>query len=128
MRTLTALAALLFVAASAQQVPASAHANTSCQLQLLVVDQANVPVPNATVTVYTLDGNPGVTAKADANGKVVFPKLGSGMAQVVARASGYESYIAKTTLETGQNAQTVKLHGDRSNNVTTSAVPVDPRS
>ena len=57
MRTLTALAALLFVAASAQQVPASAHANTSCQLQLLVVDQANVPVPNATVTVYTLDGN-----------------------------------------------------------------------
>ena len=128
MRTHTAFAALLFVVASVLQVPASARPSASSQLHLLVLDQTSVPVPNTTVTVYTLDGNPGVTAKTDAAGKVVFPKLGSGMAQVVARASGYESYIAKTTLETGQNAQTVKLHGDRSNNVTTSAVPVDPRS
>lgn len=127
MRTHTALAALLFTVASVLQVPASAHDTTACQLQLRVVDEANLPLSSATVTVYTLDGNPGVTAKTDAQGKVVFAKLGTGMAQVVARAAGYAAYIEKTTLQTGENAQTVKLHTD-GGSVSTSVVPGQPRS
>ena len=127
MRTHIALAALLFLVASVLQVPASARPSASSQLYLLVVDQASAPLPNTTVTVYTLDGNPGVTAKTDAAGKVVFPKLGSGMAQVVARAAGFVPHIEKTTLETGDNVQTVKLYGDRSS-VTTSDAPTAPRS
>jgi hypothetical protein len=114
MRTHTALAALLFAAASVLQVPASAHNHADSQLQLRVVDQANLPLSSATVTVYTLDGNPGVTAKTNADGKVVFSKLGSGMAQVVARAKGYSAFIEKTTLQAGENVQTVKLHTEGS--------------
>jgi hypothetical protein len=121
MRTHTALAALLFAAASFLQVPASAHPNAASQLQLRVVDQADLPLSGATVTVYTLDGNPGVTAKTNAEGKVVFEQLGPGMAQVVARATGYAAYIEKTTLQAGENLQTVKLHSDVSSVTTPSA-------
>ena len=125
MRTHTALAALLFAVASVLQVPASAHPNAASQLQLRVVDQANLPLSSATVTVYTLDGNPGVTAKTDAEGKVVFAKLGPGMAQVVARAAGYEAYIEKTTLQTGENVQTLKLHIE-GGSVSTGIAPAQP--
>ena len=127
MRTHTVFAALLFSIASVPQVRASAYSSPSSQLQLLVVDQASVPLPNTMVTVYTLDGTPGVTAKTDAAGKVVFAKVGSGMAQVVARAAGFVPYIAKTTLEPCENVQTVKLYDDRSS-VTTSDAPPAPRS
>jgi hypothetical protein len=127
MRTHTALAALLFAVASVLQVPAFAHPDASSQLQLRVVDRANLPLSSATVTVYTLDGNPGVTAKTDAEGKVVFTKLGSGMAQVVARANGYSVYIEKTTLQAGENMQTVKLDTENGS-VTTAVAPGQPRS
>ena len=126
MRTHTALAALMFVVASLLQVPASAHPHAGSRLQLVVVDQANVPMPGTTVSVYTLDGTPGVTAKTDAAGKVVFTTLSPGMAQVVVKSIGYVPYIEKTTLETGENAQTVKMHNDRT--VTTSDSPTAPRS
>ena len=126
MRTHTALAALLFVVASVLQVPASAHPSASSRLQLVVVDQANAPLVGTTVAVYTLDGTPGVTAKTDAAGKVVFPKLSDGMAQVVVKAVGFVPHIEKTILEPGENTQTVKMHGDRK--VTSSDSPVAPRS
>jgi hypothetical protein len=127
MRTHTAFAALLFAIASMLQVPASAGPKATSQLQLRVVDQANLPLTGASVTVYTLDGNPGVTAKTDAQGKVVFPQLGPGMAQVVARAAGYTPYIEKTTLEAGENVQTVKLHTE-STSVTIAVDGPSPRS
>lgn len=127
MRTHTAFAALLFAVASFLQVPASAHPNAASQLQLRVVDQADLPLSGATVTVYTLDGHPGVTAKTNAEGKVVFEQLGPGMAQVVARAAGYAAYIEKTTLQAGDNVQTVKLHSDVSS-VTTPIASEQPRS
>lgn len=127
MRTHTAVAALLFAVASFLQVPASAHPNAASQLQLRVVDQAELPLSGATVTVYTLDGKPGVTATTDAKGQVVFENLGSGMAQVVARAAGYASYVEKTTLQAGENMQTVKLHSDVSS-VTTPIASERPRS
>jgi hypothetical protein len=127
MRTHIALAALLFAVASVLQVPASAHPNAASQLQLRVVDQADLPLSGATVTIYTLDGKPGVTSKTNAEGKVVFEQLGSGMAQVVARATGYSAYIEKTTLQAGENVQTVKLHSDVSS-VTTDIASGQPRS
>jgi hypothetical protein len=126
MRTNTALAALLLIIGSILQVPASAHPNASSRLQLVVVDEANVPLAGTTVAVYTLDGTPGVTAKTDAAGKVVFPKLSDGMAQVVVKAVGYVAYIEKTILEPGENSQTVKMHSDRQ--VTSSDSPIAPRS
>jgi Carboxypeptidase regulatory-like domain len=127
MRTHTALATLLVLVTCVLQIPASAYPGASSRLQVLVIDQASMPVPNATVTVYTLDGLPGVTATTDADGKVVFPRLGAGMAQVVARVAGYTPSIEKTTLGTGDNVQTAKLYADRSS-VTTSYAPVTARS
>lgn len=127
MRTKTALAALLLAVVSVLPVPASARSNAASQLQLRVVDQAELPLSGATVTVYTLDGNPGVTARTNAEGKVVFEKLGPGMAQVVARATGYSAHIEKTTLQPGENVQTVKLHSDVSS-VTMPVASEQPRS
>lgn len=127
MRTKTALAALLLAVVSVLPVPASARSNAASQLQLRVVDQADLPLSGATVTVYTLDGNPGVTARTNAEGKVVFEKLGPGMAQVVARATGYSAHIEKTTLQPGENVQTVKLHSDVSS-VTRPVASEQPRS
>jgi hypothetical protein len=61
------------------------------------------------VTVFTLDGNPGVTATADRNGVVVFETLPAGLTQIYARTTGYAPFIEKTTLRRGKNAQTVSL-------------------
>lgn len=109
MRTHTALAALLLITASVLQVPALAQANGRAQLRLVVVDQTRAVVPAATVTIFTLDGNPGITVTADEKGVATFPTLPVGMAEVVARFPGFTPYIEKTTLKTGANAQTVTL-------------------
>jgi hypothetical protein len=109
MRLNTALSALLIATMSLVSVPASAHADTAAQLRLAVVDQANVPLPSATVTVYTLDGNPGITVTTDEYGVASFPVMPVGMAQIHARTPGYAPYIEKTILQAGENTQTVKL-------------------
>lgn len=126
MRTHTVLAALLLVVTSLFQVPVSADPSVSSRLQLVVVNEANVPLPRTTVAVYTLDGKPGVTAQTDAAGKVVFPALSDGMAQVVVKIAGYRSYIEKTILAPGENTQTVKMLGERK--VTSTYSSVAPRS
>jgi hypothetical protein len=108
MRTHTALAALLLVTAFTLQVP-FARAGTHAQLRLLVVDQTNAPLPAATVTVYTLDGNPGVTVTADEKGVAVFHALPTGMTQIHAQFPGFARHVGKATLQRGQNAQTVTL-------------------
>jgi hypothetical protein len=110
MRIHTALAALLFLTASLLQGPAFAQAKAPAQLRLLVVDQTDAAVPGATVTIYTLDGNPGITVTADERGVALFPALPAGMAQIHARFAGLAPYIEKTTLQDGDNAQTVTLH------------------
>jgi hypothetical protein len=109
MRINTALAALLVFTASIVNVPMSAQAETRAQLRLLVVDQANVPLPGAAVTVYTLDGNPGVTVVADAKGVARFAGLGGDLVQIVAKADGFEAYIDKTTLQGQPKMLTVRL-------------------
>ena len=75
-------------------------------------------VPGATVTIYTLDGNPGITLTADERGVAFFPALPAGMAQIHARFAGFAPYIEKTTLQDGDNAQTVTLHKRKTHTVT----------
>ncbi|HEX5107424.1 MAG TPA: carboxypeptidase-like regulatory domain-containing protein [Vicinamibacterales bacterium] len=108
MRIHTALAALLLTA-SLLPVAASAQAGAPARLQLVVVDQTNVPVPAATVTIFTLDGNPAVTVKTDEKGVAQFPALPVGLAEIYARVPGRVPYIEKTTLQRGDNTQTVTL-------------------
>ena len=110
MRIHTALATLLLLTASLLPVPASAQAGAPARLRLLVVDQTNAAVPAATVTIYTLDGNPALTVKADEKGVALFPALPVGMAEIHARVPGLAPYIEKTTLGRGDNTQTVTLH------------------
>ena len=92
------------------QAPATAQTETRAQLRLLVVDRANVPLPSATVTLFTLDGNPGVTVTADEKGVALFPATAVGLAEIVARHPGHSPYIEKATLKAGSNAETVTLH------------------
>jgi hypothetical protein len=90
MRINTALASVLLLAVSVM-LPASALAESRAKLRLVVVDQANNPLPGASVTVYTLDGNPGVTVVADGKGVARFSAVASGLAQIVVRSNGFES-------------------------------------
>jgi hypothetical protein len=110
MRIHTALAALLLLTASLLPVSASAQAGAPARLRLLVVDQANIAVPAATVTIFTLDGNPAVTVTADEKGVAQFPSLPTGLAEIYARVPGLSPYIEKATLQRGENVLTVTLH------------------
>jgi hypothetical protein len=110
MRTHTAFAAAALITALMLQLPSSAQAGSRAKLQLRVVDQTNAVLPHATVTIYTLDGNPGVTATADEMGMVVFPTVATGMTQIVAKFPGFSPSADKAVLKAGSNVQTVKLH------------------
>ena len=109
MRIKIALASLLLAMASLAQVPMLADAHSHAQLRLLVVDQNNAALPHATVTIYTLDGNPGVTVTADEKGVATFSPVAVGVAEIVAKSKGFSPYIDKTTLKPGENTQTVTL-------------------
>jgi hypothetical protein len=109
MRIHTALAALLVVAAASFDVPASAQAASRAQLRLVVVDEGNAALPNAKVTIFTLDGNLGTTVTADEKGVAVFPDLPVGLAEIYATVPGFGPYIDKATLRGGSNAQTLTL-------------------
>jgi hypothetical protein len=108
MRTHTAVAALL-IAASTMSAALFAESSPA-QLQVQVVSDRNAPMPGATVTIYTLDGNPGVTVKADAQGVATFEAVTPGLTQVVTRSEGFAASIGKMTLRAGDNARTVMLH------------------
>ena len=110
MRIHTALAALLVPGFLMFQAPATAQTETRAQLRLLVVDRANTPLPSATVTLFTLDGNPGVTVTADEKGVALFPATAVGLAEIVAKHPGYSPYIDKTTLKAGSNTETLTLN------------------
>jgi hypothetical protein len=93
MRTRTALAALLLLTASVLQVPVLAESEPRAQLRLIVVDQANAALPAAAVTIYTVDGNPGMDVTADANGVVVVPSLPVGFAQICGRERPFRPMV-----------------------------------
>ena len=69
MRLTHALAALLLVAPVC--LPTASAETPQATLRLLVVDQTNAVLPHATVSIYTLDGQPGVRATADEHGIVI---------------------------------------------------------
>src|SRR5678815_4718101 len=110
MRIKTALASLVLITAMAFQAIALAEAGAPAELRLLVVDQQNAAMPHATVTIYTLDGKPGMTVKTDGKGFAVFPALSAGLTQIMAESSGFSPYIDKTIVQPGVNTQTVILH------------------
>ena len=80
------------------------------QLHVQVVSERNASLAGATVTIYTLDGNPGVSAKADAQGVATFETVTPGLTQIVVSSERFASSIDKVTLRAGDNASTVTLH------------------
>lgn len=106
------IALTAFVLSIASLIPASpvlAETRDQAQLQVVVVDQVSVGLPTATVTIYTLDGNPAITVKADKKGVVSFPKLPVGLAQIRVVSPGLAPYIEAITLPGGATTQTITL-------------------
>ncbi len=110
MRTHTAVAALLMVASSMSPVAFAAPAAVPAELKVQVYNERHAEMPGASVTIYTLDGNPGVTVIADDHGVARFDTVAAGMTQIVARSSHFAPSISKVTLQPGDNVQTVTLH------------------
>ena len=107
MRLTHALAALLLVAPVC--LPTASAETPQATLRLLVVDQTNAVLPHATVSIYTLDGQPGVRATADEHGIVYLPSMAAGLTQIVASYPGFSPSLEKATLKAGDNLETVKL-------------------
>lgn len=104
-------AAVLMASFAAFQTAALAENNQRAQLRLTVVDEANSPVPNATVTVYTIQGPR--TVNADEKGAIVMNDLPADLTQVWARTptlSGAEA----AKLNAGTNQQTLTVHASTS--------------
>ena len=112
MRTNVIAAAVLLASLAAFQTPALADDNQRAELRLTIVDEANSPVPNATVTVYTIHGPR--TVNADEKGALVIAGLPAELTQVWARTSGNLSGAEAAKLTRGVNRQTVTLHTVRS--------------
>jgi hypothetical protein len=105
----TALASVVLMVAFALQAFPSAEATAPAELRLLVVNQQNAALPHATVTIYTLDGKPGVTIKADDKGVALFPAVSTGLTQIVVKSSGFSQGVEKTVVQPGVNTHTLTL-------------------
>ena len=99
----------MVLAASLNVAPAFAEARPQATLRLTIVDQTNAVLPHAVVTIYTLDGQPGVRAVADEHGVVYLPTIAAGLTQIVASHPGFAPAFEKATLKAGANASTVRL-------------------
>ena len=107
MRMNMIVAALALGTFSALQTPALAQQDARAQLRLTVVDEANSPVPNATVIIFTMYG-PRIVS-ADQTGVVVVAELPAELTQVWTRTARLEGAEA-TKLKPGKNTQTLTLH------------------
>ena len=110
MKTKLIVAAALLASVSVLQVPALAQNEGRAQLRLTIVDEANAPVPNAIVTVFTMQGPRDVNT--DEKGVVVLADLPVAMTQWWAR-SGDLSSAEATRLKPGQNNQAMTLHSSK---------------
>jgi len=108
MKTKLIVAAALLASVSVLQVPALAQNEGRAQLRLTIVDETNVPLPNANVTVYTISGPR--TVNADEKGVVVVADLPVEMTQWWVRTPGHLSSADATKLKAGENKQAVTLH------------------
>jgi len=104
------VAAALLTSLSVLQTPALAQNDGRAQLRLTIVDETNAPMPNATVTVFTMYGPR--TVNADQKGVVVFAALPAATTQWWARTPGF-SNAEVTRLKPGENKQTVTLHATK---------------
>ena len=100
-------AAVVLASCAAFQTSALAQNDQRAQLRLTVVDETNSPVPNATVTVYTIHG--ARTVNADAKGAVVMADLPTELTQVWARTRNLSGAEA-AKLNVGANQQTLTVH------------------
>ena len=100
-------AAALLASLSVLQTPVLAQNDGRAQLRLTVVDEANAPLPNAIVTVFTMHGPR--TVNTDEKGVVVLADLPAAMTQWWARTAGLSNAEA-TRLTPGENKQTLTLH------------------
>ena len=102
-------AAALLTSLSLLQAPALAQTvATQAELRLTIVDEANAPVPNAVVTIFTMHGPR--TVNADEKGVVVVAHLPAELTQVWARTSGDLSSAEASKLKPGRNKRTLTLH------------------
>ena len=105
-------AAALLTSLSVLQTPVLAENEGRAQLRLTVVDETNAPLPNASVTVFTMYGPR--TVNTDEKGAVVLADLPAEMTQWWARTAGHLSSADATTLKPGQNKLAVTLHTAKS--------------
>jgi hypothetical protein len=106
MQKMIAAAALLALV-SVFQTPALAQNDDRAQLRLTVVDGTNAPLPNVSVTVFTMYGPR--TVNTDAKGVVVLTDLPAAMTQWWARTPVLANADA-ARLKPGENKQTLTLH------------------
>ena len=105
------VAAALLASLSVLQTPALAQNEGRAQLRLTIVDETNAPLPNASVTVFTMYGPR--TGSTDKNGVVVFADLPAATTQWWAR-TGHLSNAESTRLTPGENTQAMTLHAAKS--------------
>jgi hypothetical protein len=109
MRIHIAAFAFLLSAGTLVQSPAFAEGQPRASLTLQVIDQNRSALPAASVTIFTLDGQPSQTVTANEKGVATFATLPAGAAQIVARQPGFAPHIEAIRLDTGANRQTVTL-------------------
>ena len=94
------------------QTSALAQNDGRAQLRLTVVDETNAPLPNATVTVYTMLG--ARTVNTDEKGVVVLADLPLASTQWWVRTPGHRAGGDAMRLKPGVNKQSVTLHSAKS--------------
>ena len=122
MRTHTALAAVLLITASLLPMKATAEGEPSASLRVTVADATQRVVPGAKVTIYTVDGNPGVTVTADEKGVATFARVSAGLTQIVAQSTGHAFYAEATRLVPGTNQYRVTLRAASTDDLTTGGI------
>ena len=105
------IAAAILVSLPVLHTPALAqHVDVRSELRLTIVDEANAPLPNAVVTVFTIHGPR--TVNADEKGVVVIAALPAELTQVWARTPELSNAEA-SKLKPGKNKQTLTVHPAR---------------
>jgi hypothetical protein len=99
---------LLVVASCLAAVPLGAQTANQAQLRLVVVDETGAGIPNATVVVTPLAGEP-ITVMSDERGLVTVQGLAPGPVQLHVEFPGFTAHDAPVNLRRGANNQNVTL-------------------
>ena len=99
---------LLVVASWLVAVPLGAQTANQAQLRLVVVDETGAGIPNATVVVTPVSGEP-ITVMSDERGLVTVQGLAAGSVQLHVEFPGFTAHDATVNLRRGANNQSVTL-------------------